>query len=146
MNIIRNLYIALSLTALPSVCQAKDTLRINTDSMCIDIRYMMPLRYSPKAVTDFSLCIKGDTVISRLPYMGRAYQPTVGNTDNLNFSIPATRKSIKKGKKGKTVIKFSCKNNNISYDFKIEVYPEGSAYVYLVPSNADSIGYKGEWK
>lgn len=146
MNIIRNLYMALSLMTLPAVCQAQDTLDINTDSICMDILYMMPLRYSTKAVTDFSLCIKGDTVISRLPYMGRAHQPTFGNTDNLNFSMPATKKSINKGKKGKTVIKLSCKNNAINYDFKIEVYPEGSAYVHLVPSNADAIGYRGEWK
>lgn len=146
MNAIRNLFAALALAALPSVCQAQDAQDINTDSLCIDINYMMPRRYSAKAVTNFSLCLKGDTVVSQLPYMGRAYQPTFGNTDGLNFVQPVTGKSVKKGKKGKTIIQFSCRNKANKYDFRIEVYPGGSAYINLIPSNAEAIGYRGEWE
>ncbi len=130
----------------PSLCQAQDTLNINVDSLCIDIRYMMPQRYGTKAVTDFSLCVKGDSVISHLPYMGRAYHPVFGNTDGMNFSLPITSKSVKKGKKGRVLIKFSCKSNTVTYDFSIETYREGGAYVHVIPSNADAIGYSGEWK
>ncbi len=145
MNIIRNLSIALCLT-LPSLCLAQDTLSINTDSLCIDIRYMMPQRYSTKTVTDFYLRLKGDTVVSYLPYMGRAHQPVFGDTDGMDFTLPITDKSIKKGKKGKNTVKFSCRNNTIGYDFSIDVYPEGTAEIYVIPSNADPIGYRGDWR
>ncbi len=146
MNIIRNLSIASILLLLPVRCLSQDTLGINTDSLCIDIRYMMPQRYSGRAVTDFSLCLKNDTVISYLPYIGRVYQPTFGDTDGMNFSQPIINKSIKKSKKDKLIINFSCKNNTVNYDFTLEVYPEGSAYVYVILSNADPIDYRGDWK
>ena len=38
---------------------------------------------------------------------------------------------------------FTCNNSTATYEFKIEVYPEGGAYIYLSPSYADRIGYKG---
>jgi len=146
MNILHNLYATLVLTTLSPACQAQDTADINTDSLCIDISYMMPQRYSAKAVTNFSLCLRGDTLVSYLPYMGRAYQPTFGNTNGLDFTGPVSDKSVTKGRKGKTTIKFHCKNNAVSYDFKIEVYPKGGAYIHLIPSNADAISYRGTWQ
>ena len=146
MNIIEKTSVALAMTTLSTICPAQDSIGISTDSLCIDIQYMMPQRYSAKAVTNFSLCLKGDTVISYLPYMGRANQPTFGSTDNMNFSRPIRNKSIKHGKKGKNTITFNCRNNAIDYAFKIEIYPKGGAYIHLVPSNADAISYRGEWK
>ncbi len=145
MNIIRRFLFIVLCLILPDLCQAQDTLSVNTDSLCIDIRYMMPQRYNTKVVTDFSLCFKGDTVMSYLPYMGRVYQPVWGDTGGMNFSLPITDKSVKKGKKGKVTIKFSCRDNTTGYDFSIDVYPEGSAEVYVIPSNADPIGYRGDW-
>lgn len=145
MNITRTLSFALVLATSPLLCMAQDTVRINTDHICIDISYMMPQNHTAKVVNDFSLCLRGDSVVSYLPYMGRAYQPTFGHTDGLNFAQRITKKNVRKGKKGKTIIKFSCRNETITYDFSIEAYPEGSAYIRLVPSNADPIGYKGEW-
>ena len=135
------LLLAISIPSMATTQQ--DTLKADLENICIDVNYMMPQRYSSRAVTDFSLCLKGDTVISHLPYMGQAYRPTYGNTDGLNFKLPVTDKSVKPGKKGKTVIRFTCNNSTATYEFKIEVYPEGGAYIYLSPSYADRIGYKG---
>jgi hypothetical protein len=123
----------------------QDTLKADPTDICIDVNYMMPQRYPTRAVTDFSLCLKGDTVISHLPYMGQAHRPTFGNTDGLRFKLPIKDKSTKPGKKGKTIIRFSCTNSNATYDFKIETYPDGGAYISLTPSHADRISYKGEW-
>lgn len=123
----------------------QDTRKIDPEDISIDVNYMMPQRYPTRAVTDFSLSLKGDTVISHLPYMGQAYRSTYGNTEGLNFKLPITEKRIKTDKKGKTTIRFTCENSAATYDFKIEVYPDGAAYINLSPSYADRIGYKGEW-
>lgn len=123
----------------------RDTMKIDAENICIDVNYMMPQRYPTRAVTDFSLCLKGDTVISHLPYMGQAHRPTFGNTDGLRFKLPIKDKTTKPGKKGKTIIRFSCTNSNATYDFKIETYPDGGGYISLTPSHADRISYKGEW-
>lgn len=123
----------------------RDTMKIDTENICIDVNYMMPQRYPTRAVNDYSLCLKGDTVISQLPYMGQAYHATYGNTDGLNFKLPITKKEVKPGKKGRTIIQFTCNNSTATYDFKIEIYPDRAAYINLTPSHAESISYKGEW-
>ena len=105
----------------------------------------MPQRYPTRAVNDYSLCLKGDTVISQLPYMGQAYHATYGNTNGLNFKLPITKKEVKPGKKGRTIIQFTCNNSTATYDFKIEIYPDRAAYINLTPSHAEGISYKGEW-
>lgn len=141
------LAIMLLTLCMPSMATThQDTLKADPTDICIDINYMMPQRYPTRAVNDFSLCLKNDTVISHLPYMGQAHRSTYGNTDGLNFKLPITNKSVKSGKKGKTIIKFTCKHSTDTYDFKIEIYPDGGAYINLTPSYADRIGYKGEWK
>ena len=133
--------------SIPSMATARqDTLKADPENICIEANYMMPQRYRTRAVTDFSLCLNGDTVISHLPYMGQAYRPIYGSTEGLNFKLPVTDKSVKPGKKGKTVIRFTCKNSTATYDFSLELYPDGGAYINLSPSYADRIGYKGEWK
>jgi hypothetical protein len=142
-NIISALLLFLC-TPLAATAQ-QDTPKVDPENICIDVNYMMPQRYPTRAVTDFSLCLKGDTVISHLPYMGQAHRPTFGNTDGLRFKLPIKDKSTKTGKKGKTIIRFSCTNSNATYDFKIETYPDGGAYISLTPSHADRISYKGEW-
>lgn len=147
-NVMRHtIYALLFAIIMPSIVAARqDTLKADPENICIDVNYMMPQRYPTRAVTDFSLCLKGDSVISHLPYMGQAYRPTYGSTDGLNFKLPVTDKSVKAGKKGKTIIRFTCKNSNATYDFSLELYPDGGAYINLSPSYADRIGYKGEWK
>lgn len=142
-------YIISALLLLLASCNAfaqEDLRNFDPNNICIDVNYMMPQRYPTRAVSDFSLCLKGDTVISHLPYMGEAYRPTIGDTERLNFKIPVTDKTIKAGKKDKTIITFTCKNGSATYDFKIEIYPEGGAYINLIPSYADQISYKGEWE
>lgn len=140
-------YALLFAIIMPSMATAQqDTLKADPNNICIDVNYMMPQRYPTRAVSDFSLCLKGDTVISHLPYMGEAHRPTYGNTDGLNFKLPVTDKSVKAGKKGKTIIRFTCNNSTATYDFKIEIYPEGGAYINLIPSYADQISFKGEWE
>ena len=123
----------------------QDTPKVDPENICIDVNYMMPQRYPTRAINDYSLCLKGDTVISQLPYMGQAYHATYGNTDGLNFKLPITKKEVKPGKKGRTIIQFTCNNSTATYDFKIEIYPDRAAYINLTPSHAESISYKGEW-
>lgn len=145
MNIRKGL-ILISIFCFSCIIHAQqESKQIDFSNICIDVTYMVPQRYPSKMVNDFSLSLKGDTVISQLPYMGQAHHATYGDTDGLNFKQPITDKRIKQGKKGLTTIKFSCKNSTSTYDFSIEVYPDGAAYINLIPSHADRISYKGEW-
>lgn len=68
---------------------------VETKQMHIDITSMNTMRYGSRTVTpDFFLELKGDTVISHLPYFGQLYQaPMMSPSQGLNFETIA--KSIR---------------------------------------------------
>ena len=135
------------LTSISSLAQS-DTLQVNTSNFCIDVFTMIPQRFSSRSVNDYSLCLKGDSVWCNLPYMGRAYSTSYSEQDSpLSFNLPISNKKVqqKSGKKPKTTISFTCHKATITYTFKIELLPKGSAYINIIPSNADGISYKGDY-
>ena len=135
------------LTSTSSLAQS-DTLQVNTSNFCIDVFTMIPQRFSSRSVNDYSLCLKGDSVWCNLPYMGRAYSTSYSEQDSpLSFNLPISNKEVKQksGKKPKTTISFTCHKATITYTFKIELLPKGSAYINIIPSNADGISYKGDY-
>lgn len=135
------------LTSTSSLAQS-DTLQVNTSNFCIDVFTMIPQRFSSRSVNDYSLCLKGDSVWCNLPYMGRAYSTSYSEQDSpLSFNLPISNKEVKQksGKKPKTTISFTCHKATITYTFKIEFLPKGSAYINIIPSNADGISYKGDY-
>lgn len=126
----------------------RDTLQVNTSNLCIEVYTMIPQRYSSRTVNDYSLCLKGDTVVCNLPYMGRAYSTSYSEQDApLTFTLPTKNKEVqqKSGKKPKTTVSFTCHKATITYNFKIELLPKGSAYINIIPSNADGISFKGDY-
>ena len=142
------LFTTFALLTLTSSLAQSDTLQVNTSNFCIDVFTMIPQRFSSRSVNDYSLCLKGDSVWCNLPYMGRAYSTSYSEQDSpLSFNLPISNKEVqqKSGKKPKTTISFTCHKATITYTFKIELLPKGSAYINIIPSNADGISYKGDY-
>ena len=111
----------------------------------VGIRYMEPLRWSPRSVGfGYSLAIDGDSVRVHLPYMGVVHQNDMEN-DGMNFEKPLESMQAIPGKKGRTRLIFSCRKGFICYFFDLTLHPDGKAYLRLSPSNADAVGYDGEW-
>ena len=55
----------------------------------IDINMMYARRFGSKNVTsNWSLEVKGDTLVSYLPYIGVAYEASFGSNSGLNFTAP----------------------------------------------------------
>ena len=142
------LFTTFALLTLTSSLAQSETLQVNTSNFCIDVFTMIPQRFSSRSVNDYSLCLKGDSVWCNLPYMGRAYSTSYSEQDSpLSFNLPISNKEVqqKSGKKPKTTISFTCHKATITYTFKIELLPKGSAYINIIPSNADGISYKGDY-
>ena len=91
----------------------------------------------------YSLALRNDTVAVHLPYMGVVHQADMEN-DGLNFERPIETFQTGKGRKGRTLVAFTCRRGIISYLFHLTVFPNGRVDIRLSPSNADSIGYDGE--
>lgn len=111
----------------------------------IDIDMMYPLRGRAVNVTsNYSLEIRNDSLISYLPYFGRAYHLPYGGGKGLNFSAPLQRYEAVRAKKDMTRILLEAVNDEDYYQYQIEVFDNGNATVYLRSREREAISYSGK--
>ena len=111
----------------------------------VGVTLMMPVSYPARMLSfDFSLEVRHDSAFVYLPYMGRVYQPVM-NYDGLDFALPLKDfKSKTVGNSAKRV-EFRLQKPPVFYKFTITAYDNGKADIILIPSNAQSITYSGNW-
>lgn len=110
----------------------------------IIIDMMYPQRGRAINVTsDYSLEVRNDTLVSYLPYFGRAYSLPYGGGKGLNFSAPLRRYVATKAKKDMTRILAETKNEEDCYAFQIEVFDNGRGTVYLRSREREPVSYSG---
>jgi len=110
----------------------------------IDIRMMHPLRGRAVNVTsNYSVEVKGDTLVSYLPYFGRAYQVPYGGGKGLNFIAPITGYQSETDRKGTTRIMLTSENEEDSYLYVLEVFSNGESSVEVQSRQRDRIYYTG---
>lgn len=138
------LFVCVSIVTLVSA-QKKTVAGIDTKNFEIAVSTMFPVSYPSVTLSDeYGITLKKDSIICHLPYMGEAHVAPIDN-DGLNFKQPIKNYQLKDGKKGKKIISFKAQKNAIEqFDFTITIFPNGSAEIYLLPSNAQSVSYNGE--
>lgn len=110
----------------------------------IDIHMMHPLRGRAVNVTsNYSVGVKGDTLVSYLPYFGRAYQVPYGGGKGLNFTAPITGYQSETDRKGTTRIMLTSENEEDSYLYVLEVFSNGESSVEVQSRQRDRIYYTG---
>ena len=118
---------------------------IASENYKIDVRTAMPMRGRSIPLTSpYSLEIRNDSVISYLPYFGRAYSIPYGGGDGLNFRAPLKEYDMKMDKKGNAVIEFVARNTVDRYEFRAKVYMNGEASINVNMQNRQSISFQGE--
>ncbi len=99
---------------------------------------------SVNLTSPYSITVKNDSVISSLPYFGRAYHVPYGGGNGLQFKAPLTSYETDFNKRGAGLIKMKTTNNEDTYTFTITVQTNGSAYVTVNMHNRQTISYDGE--
>ena len=95
----------------------------------------------------YSLQVKGDSLISSLPYFGRAYTAPINPSDagydfvSTNFDYKATEK-----KKGSYQISIHTKDKMNATDFLLTVYNNGSANLQVNSTERQPITFRGYMK
>ena len=111
----------------------------------IEIQTMSPQRGATKNVTGgWSLEVKGETLVSYLPYVGRAYDVPYGGGKGLNFEAPITKYKESKGTKNDRNIEIEVTNEEDTYIFYITVFDNGRADIDVQPRERESISYSGQ--
>ncbi|MDR2120285.1 MAG: DUF4251 domain-containing protein [Tannerella sp.] len=121
--------------------------QIESRHYTIDVDRMLPMQGASKHLTtNYSLMIKGDTVISYLPYFGRAYSVPYGGGKGLNFKACLSDYSLTFDVKGVARISFRTRSEDDVYLYDTEVYNNGAATIRITPGNRQGITFYGRLK
>ncbi|MCC8133724.1 MAG: DUF4251 domain-containing protein [Tannerellaceae bacterium] len=118
---------------------------IESNRFTIQIDRAVPMQGRAVNLTStYSLELKGDSVISYLPYFGRAYNVPYGGGEGLQFEEEVTDRDLSFNKKGIAEIKFSARTKEDRYTFHVQIFSNGSATVNVNPVNRQNITYYGQ--
>lgn len=118
---------------------------IKSGTYKIDVNRAIPARGRSVSLTSpYSVEVRNDSVLSYLPYFGRAYNIPYGGGQGLNFKAPLTDYRLEWDKKGTARIKFSARSPEDKYEFTISVYNNGSSSIFVNMQNRQSISFNGE--
>lgn len=124
--------------------RAETPLAVDVRDLTIRVDYMSPRRWNSRSVSaGYGVTLRGDEIEAHLPYMGVVHQPDF-ERDGLNFTLPISGLKWGIGKRGATVLALACRRGSVTYQWRITIWPNGKADIYLQPSNADGITYEGE--
>ena len=132
--------------------EAKKAERMAYVAKCLDSRHyvinvdmMLPRRGPSRTLpNDWSLEVKGDTLVSYLPYFGVAYEPLFGDDKGLNFTSPIKTYEDKGFSKGKRSIHLQVNNSEDFIDYYVEVSDEGYAHIDVNPRKREGISFSGQ--
>lgn len=111
----------------------------------IDVNSAFPMGGRSIPLTSrYSLEIRNDSIISNLPYYGRAYSIPYGGGDGLNFKAIIKEYSMDMDKKGRARIKCIARNPEDQYEFNVTIYDNGSASIDVNMQNRQTISFIGE--
>ena len=111
----------------------------------INIRTMSPMRGPTRTVTNpWTVEVKGDTLVSYLPYIGRAYNVPYGGGKGLNFSAPIADYQETVGAKNIRHIRLTVNNDEDSYLYTFAVYDNGNTSIDIQSKERDAISFSGD--
>ena len=123
----------------------KVNLALNERHFKIGIAHMHPMKGPSKAVSyGYSVEVRNDSLISYLPYFGRAYNVPYGGGKGLNFSAPIESYREGVGKNGQRHIEIGLTNDEDTYLYVLDVFDNGSSSVSVSARQREQISYTGD--
>ena len=101
---------------------------------------------SVNLTSSYGIEIKGDSIYSHLPYYGRAYSVPYGGGSGLSFDKPVTDYEVAYDADDKATVTFATRSDDDRYEFRIQIYSNGTTTIFVQPTNRQSITYHGEFR
>ena len=123
---------------------ANVTNALNNRDYKIAIDRMYPMRGSSRHVSfGYSVEVRNDTLVSYLPYFGRAYNVPYGGGKGLNFTAPIASYQEFLKRNGLRHIEIGVTNDEDTYLYTIEVFDNGNASVDVHARQRERISFSG---
>jgi hypothetical protein len=118
---------------------------VNTKHYVFEAQTMTPQRGGLRQLTPgYSLKLAGDSLISYLPYFGRAYTAPVNPSDaGYDFASTNFDYNVSPKKKGSYQISIHTKDKINATDLLLTVYNDGTAYLQVTSSEKQPISFRG---
>lgn len=125
----------------------KITELINNKKFSFKVQTVQPMRggtVNNLNLLSFEMILKKDTLISYLPYFGRAFTAPMNPRDSpLNFNTTDFDYVVEKGRKGSQEIKIDLKNRPDSRQFFLVIDQSGYGSLQVTSVNREPISYFG---
>ena len=116
----------------------------------IDVTYMRPRgsMLPPRRVTNFSLEVKGDTVVSYLPYFGEVWGSAYnyGGPSGLNFTGIIREYIEQSAGRDLERIQFVTDSKEDRYLFMLDIFSNGKTTISVIGENRQSIDFDGDMR
>lgn len=126
--------------------QAAATMKALAESRDYTVRIAQafPLKGASVATPLAILRINGNEAYSTLPYWGGGYN-TFGNSDGMRFTGTVSDYTVTIDKKNKVQVAFKATaNTGRIYQFKMEIFYNGSTFISALCSSMDPMHYDGK--
>ena len=112
----------------------------------IDVDQMIPHRGISKHVTNYSLEVKEDKLISHLPYFGQAWNLPYGGGKGMNFESEISEYIETVTKPDRRQITIVTNNGEDTFVFVLQVFTNGKTDIDVRSRNREPIGYYGNMR
>lgn len=132
------------ITAEQKSAQIQDSIHART--FTVEFNYVNPMRMPPHYLTTaYTLRLRGDSLVSELPYFGRAYRANPADNDRspLSFSGRVGEARTIKGKKNDYTITLKTKNGIELLEYTLNLFSNGQAYLSVSSSDREPISFNG---
>ncbi|MDR2469574.1 MAG: DUF4251 domain-containing protein [Tannerella sp.] len=110
----------------------------------ISVNRMLPGRGASQYLSSsYSLTVKGDTIISYLPFIGQAYSLPYGGGKGLNFESTITVYAVTFNARGTAQISLQTRSENDVLRYHIEIFDNGTSSIRVTSNNRQSISFYG---
>ncbi len=111
----------------------------------IAVNRMYPSRGASKIVSSgYSVEVRNDSLISYLPYFGRAYDVPYGGGNGLNFSAPIRNYKESQTKSDLRHIEIDVQNDEDTYLYTLDIFDNGSADINVRSRQREPISFSGQ--
>ena len=95
--------------------------------------------------SNYSIDLRKDKLEVTLPYFGRVFNPTYGNTTQNSYRFTSKDFTVTKsqGKRGKSLIKIKVNDQSSVDEINIEVFKNGKAFTSIRSNDRQPISYDG---
>ena len=111
----------------------------------IAVNRMYPSRGASKIVSSgYTVEVRNDSLISYLPYFGRAYDVPYGGGNGLNFSAPIRNYKESQTKSDLRHIEIDVKNDEDTYLYTLDIFDNGSTDINVRSRQREPISFSGQ--